>query len=182
MCAQRIKALLVVFAAAFLLSLPGFAQDAKPGKLKVTVTPKEAYTFVDGNAIGDGNRTIKLNVGTHHLVVANYGYKFSEQDISIDSDKTLPVNIKLEPLGEPVPGPRGRIQIEGGRVPRATHAAVLLNGKKYLYFVGHVDEFDHDIIWKQELVVPPGTHRIVVSVKDSIGQEGLADIRFDVEQ
>jgi len=128
------------------------------------VTPKQAYTVVDGKAIGPGNRTIKLEVGTHHVIIANYGYKFAEQDVSIDSDKTVPVDIKLEAIGAPVPGPRGRIQIEAGRVHGATGAAVLLNGKKPSYFVGHVDEFDNDsLFWRQELVVPPGTHQVTVT-------------------
>jgi len=130
----------------------------------MSVIPKQAYTFVDGKAIGPGNRTIKLDVGTHHVVVANYGYKFAEQDVSIDSDKTIPMDIKLEPVGTPVPGPRGRIQIEAGWLDGATSAAVLLNGKKPLYFVGHVDEFDNDaLFWRQELIVPPGTHQVTVT-------------------
>jgi hypothetical protein len=129
----------------------------------MSVSPKQAYTFVDGKAIGPGNRVIKLDVGAHHVVVANYGYKFVEQDVSLDSDKTVPVDIKLEPVGAPVPGPRGRIQIEAGWHHGATAAAVLLNGKKPLYFVGHVDEFDNDFIWHQELIVPPGTHQVTVT-------------------
>jgi outer membrane protein OmpA-like peptidoglycan-associated protein len=163
MCAQRIKTFFLMLTAGVLLSSITFAQDAKPGKLKMSVIPKQAYTFVDGKAIGPGNRTIKLDVGEHHLIVANYGYKFVEQNVSIDSDKTVPVDIKLEPVGETVPGPRGRIQIEGRKLHGATAAAVLLNGKKPGYFVGHVDEFDHDIIWHQELVVPPGTHQVTVT-------------------
>jgi hypothetical protein len=163
MSTQRIKTLWLVVGATVLLSSVTFAQDAKPGKLKMSVSPKQAYTFVDGKAIGPGNRVIKLGVGTHHVVVANYGYKFVEQDVSLDSDKTVPVDIKLEPVGAPVPGPRGRIQIEPRRLHGATGAAVLLNGKKPLYFVGHVDEFDHDIIWHQELIVPPGTHQVTVT-------------------
>ena len=102
-----------VVGGAFLLNGAAFAQT-KPGKLKITVSPKQAYTFIDGKAIGPGNRTIKLDVGTHHLVVANYGYKFAEQDVSIDPDHTLPLDIKLERAGAEVPGPRGRIQIEVG--------------------------------------------------------------------
>ena len=130
----------------------------------MSVLPKQAYTFVDGKAIGPGNRTIKLDVGTHHVAVANYGYKFVEQDVSIDSDQTIPMDVKLEPVGTPVPGPRGRIQIEAGWLHGATAAAVLLNGKKPLYFVGHVDEFDNDaLFWRQELIVPPGTHQVTVT-------------------
>jgi hypothetical protein len=163
MYAQRIKTFYLALAATVLLSSVTFAQDVKPGKLKMSVIPKQAYTFVDGKAIGPGNRTIKLDVGEHHVIVANYGYKFVEQSVSIDSDKTVPVDIKLEPVGETVPGPRGRIQIEGRKLHGATAAAVLLNGKKPGYFVGHVDEFDHDIIWHQELVVPPGTHQVTVT-------------------
>ena len=114
MSGQRIKTLSLVLGATVLLGSVTFAQDAKPGKLKMSVIPKQAYTFVDGKAIGPGNRVIKLDVGTHHVVVANYGYKFVEQDVSMDSDKTLPVDIKLEPVGAPVPGPRGR----GSAFPR----------------------------------------------------------------
>jgi hypothetical protein len=163
MRAQRTKVFFLMLAAGVLLSSVTFAQDAKPGKLKMSVIPKQAYTFVDGKAIGPGNRTIKLDVGEHHVIVANYGYKFVEQSVSIDSNKTVPVEIKLELAGEAVPGPRGRIQIEAGHLHGATAAAVLLNGKKTDYFVGHVDEFDHNIIWHQELVVPPGTHQVTVT-------------------
>jgi outer membrane protein OmpA-like peptidoglycan-associated protein len=163
MNAQRAKTLCLMLAAV-VFSPVTFAQNTKPGKLKISVTPKQAYTFVDGKAIGYGNQTIKLEVGTHHVVVANYGYRFVEQDISIDSKKTIPVDIKLERIGAPVPGPRGRIQIEKGMLHGTTAgAAVLLNGKKPEYFVGHADEFNHDIHWHQELVVPPGTHHVTVT-------------------
>jgi hypothetical protein len=164
MSVQRIKTFCLVVLASVSLNSVALAQTPKPGKLKMTVTPKQAYTFVDGKAIGPGNRTIKVDVGSHHVVVANYGYKFVEQDVSLDSDQTVPLDIKLEPAGTPVPGPRGRIQIEAGRLHGATAAAVLLNGKKPLYFVGHVDEFDNDFfVWRQELIVPPGTHQVTVT-------------------
>lgn len=164
MRARGINTFCGVLAAAILLSSGvASAQDPKPGKLKLTVTPKQAYTFVDQNAIGHGSRTIKLPVGTHHLVVANYGYKAFEQDVSIDSDQTVPLDIKLEAVGGDVSGPRGRIQFEPGWHVSATDAAVLLNGKKVGYFVGHVDEFNNNIIWHQELVVPPGTHQVTVT-------------------
>ena len=164
MSAQRIKTLCLVVGATVLAGSVTFAQNPKPGKLKMSVSPKQAYTFVDGKAIGPGNRVIKLDVGTHHVVVANYGYKFVEQDVSLDSDKTVPVDIKLEPVGATVPGPRGRIQIETAwKLHEATAAAVLLNGKKPSYFVGHVDEFDNDFNWHQELIVPPGTHQVTVT-------------------
>ena len=164
MNAQRIRTFCLMVGATALLGSVALAQNAKPGKLKMSVSPKQAYTFVDGKAIGPGNRTLKLGVGAHHVVVANYGYKFVEQEVSLDSDKTVPVDIKLEPVGEAVPGPRGRIQIEVGKLHGATAAAVLLNGKKPLYFVGHVDEFNNDsLFWRQELVVPPGTHQVTVT-------------------
>jgi outer membrane protein OmpA-like peptidoglycan-associated protein len=156
------KTLCGILGGLILLSVAAFAQDLKPGKLKISVHPKQAYTFIDGKAIGPGNRKIKLDVGTHHLVVANYGFKFVERDISIDSHQTLPLDIQLEPAGGEVPGPRGRIQIEVGRM-RAGDAAVLMNGKKPQYFTGHVDEFNNDIIKHQELVVPPGTHELTVT-------------------
>jgi outer membrane protein OmpA-like peptidoglycan-associated protein len=74
------------------------------------------------------------------------------------------VDIKLEPAGATVPGPRGRIQLETGGIHGATAAAVLLNGKTPLYFVGHLDEFNHDLFGlHQELIVPPGTHQVTVT-------------------
>ena len=103
MSAKTIRRVSMVIGATVLLSSVTFsvtfAQDTKPGKLKMKVDPKQAYTFVDGQAIGHGNRVVKLPVGTHHVMVANYGYKFAEQDVSIDSDQTVPVDIKLEPVG-----------------------------------------------------------------------------------
>ena len=157
-----VAALWAVAGTAVMLGVSAFAQDPTSGKLKVTVSPTQAYTFVDGKAIGPGNRTVKLTVGTHHLIVANYGYKFFEQDVSIDSDKTVPMKVDLASVGAKVGGPRGRIQIEVGNL-RAGDAAVLLNGKKPEYFVGHVDEFNHDILLHQELIVPPGTHQVTVT-------------------
>ena len=166
---HRVGVLLLGLAAAVLFSPAIFAKDQVTGKIKITVVPKQAYTFVDGKAIGHGDQTIKVDVGAHHLLIANYGYKFVEQDVSVDSRQTVPVSITLEPSGDPVPGPHGRIQIEIGSNLEAskfhgpTEAAVLLNGKSPKYFVGHLDEFNHDIIWHQELLVPPGTHQVTVT-------------------
>ena len=44
-------------------------------------------------------------------------------------------------------------------------AAVLSNGTKPDYFVGHVDEFNNDWIWHQNLLLPPGTHHLTVTHK-----------------
>ena len=159
---QKVKIFCGVLGAIVLLSSAAVAQEPKGGKLKISVSPKQAYTFVDGKAIGPGNRTIKLEVGTHHLVVANYGFKFVEQDVSIDSNQTVPLEINLDHVAGDIAGPRGRIQIEVG-MRRAGDAAVLLNGKKPLYFVGHVDEFNNEIGSHQELLVPPGTHEVTIT-------------------
>src|SRR5437899_619797 len=159
---QKVKIFCGVLGAIELLSFAAATQESKVAKLKISVSPKEAYTFVDGKAIGPGNRTIKLEVGTHHLVVANYGFKFAEQDVSIDSNRTIPLEINLDPVAGDIAGPRGRIQIELG-MRRAGDAAVLLNGKKPLYFVGHVDEFNNEIGSHQELLVPPGTHEVTIT-------------------
>lgn len=156
----------VLFSAAFAV----LANAQETQKLKVYVYPDEAYTFVDGRAIGPGNRTVKLPLGTHNLMVANYGFKFFQQDVALDSGKPTIVKVNLEPSGGDVSGPFGRIQLELGALSLgdAGDHAVLLNGKTANYFVGHIDEFNNDIGWHQELVVPPGNHKVTVTRR---GQE-----------
>ena len=153
----------VSLSAVALCASSSYAQDTQ--KLKVSVFPDEAYLFVDGNAIGPGNRSIKLPVGSHNVIVANYGFKFFQQDVALDSSKPTVLKVSLEPLGSDVHGPWGRIQIELGHLSLgdAGDHAVLLNGKTANYFVGHVDEFNNNIIWHQELVVPPGNHLVTVT-------------------
>jgi len=145
-----------------LLSSALHAQEPKAGKLKVYVTLPEAYTFVDEKAIGPGNQSIRLGEGKHTLSVENYGFKPFHQDVSIASGETTKVRVDLEADGSKVSGPWGRIQIEVGTATRGDYA-VLLNGKSAGYFVGHVDEFNQNIWWKQELIVPVRTHDITVT-------------------
>jgi OmpA family/PEGA domain len=135
-----------------------FAQD---GKLKIKVTPKQAYVFVDGQAIREGNQTIPLSAGKHTVVVVNYGFKISTQDVNIDAGKTTPLDVKLEAYGGNVSGgPWGDVELKGDE-----RAAVEANGTTPGYFVGHVDEFNFDWIWHQNLILPPGTHHITVTHK-----------------
>ncbi|MFZ3216614.1 MAG: OmpA family protein [Candidatus Acidiferrales bacterium] len=146
--------LVVAFA---ILASASFAQE---GKLKIKVTPAQAYVFVDGNATRDGSRSIKLSAGKHTVVVVNYGYKISSQDVNIEAGKSTDLNVALEPYGDKVAGPWGRVYITGVDV----RAAVLSNGKTPGYFVGHVDEFNNDFwIWRQELLLPPGTHHLTIT-------------------
>ncbi|MGB8439685.1 MAG: OmpA family protein [Candidatus Acidiferrales bacterium] len=150
-----------IFTLALVLALmsatASFAQD---GKLKIKVTPPQAYVFVDGNAIRDGSHSMKLAAGKHTVVVVNYGYKISTQDVNIEAGKTTDLNVALEAYGDKVGGPWGRVYISGTDV----RAAVLSEGKTPGYFVGHVDEFNNDFwLWKQELLLPPGTHHLTVT-------------------
>ena len=152
---RRLGILFTLVIAIALGATAGFAQD---GKLKIKVTPKQAYVFVDGNAIGHSNQSISLSAGKHTVVVANYGYKASTQDVNIDAGKSTPLEVKLEAMGGPVPGPYGDIEFKGD-----SRAAVLANGTTPGYFVGHVDEFNWDWIWHQNLLLPVGTHHITVT-------------------
>src|SRR6516225_8922633 len=156
------RTLFGVLGAAALFSGVAYAQDSNDGKLKIKVSPDEAYIFVDGQAIGPGNRSVQLPTGPHKLLVANYGHRFSEREVTINPIQKTPLHVVLERQGDLVSGPKGRIQIEEANSDQ-NGAAVLLNGKTPAYFVGHVDEFDHDIIWHQELIVPPGTHQVTVT-------------------
>jgi len=152
---RRLGYLLTLVLATAFCSTAVFAQD---GKLKIKVTPKQAYVFVDGQAIRDGNQSISLAPGKHTVVVVNYGYKMETRDVNIDAGKSTPLEVTLQAYGGTVAGPYGDVLIEGD--PRA---AVLSNGTKPDYFVGHVDEMNNDFIWHQNLLMPPGTHHLTIT-------------------
>ncbi len=152
---RRLGYLFTLAMAIALVATSGFAQD---GKLKIKVTPKQAYVFVDGNAIREGNQSIPLSPGKHTVVVVNYGYKISTQDVNIEAGKSTPLEVKLDSYGGVVSGPFGDVQFSGDE-----RAAVLSNGTTPGYFVGHVDEFNWDWIWHQNLMLPPGTHHLTVT-------------------
>ena len=152
---RRLVYLFTLVIAIALGATTGFAQD---GKLKMHVTPKQAYVFVDGNAMREGNHSISLAPGKHTVVVVNYGYKISTQDVNIEAGKSTPLDVKLDAYGGNVGGPFGDVQFKGDE-----RAAVLSNGTTPGYFVGHVDEFNWDWIWHQNLLLPPGTHHLTVT-------------------
>jgi OmpA family/PEGA domain len=150
--------MLAALFAVFLAALPVSAQSANEnGKLRIHVSPKQAYVFVDGKAIRDGSQTITLAPGKHSVAVENYGYTPQTQEVEITAGSTAHLDVALEASGANVSGPFGDIEFKG--FPRA---AVLLNGTTRAYFVGHVDEFDWDWIWHQRLMVHPGTFQVTV--------------------
>jgi len=139
------------------------------GKLVIRAVPGQAYVYLDGTPIADASRSgqddlvlTHVTPGEHTVGVYNYGYKPEVQKVTITDRKITRIYVPLTPEGGTVSGPWGRIQIEG-----APHAAVLLNGKTPEFLVGHADEFDNDIIWKQELLVPPGTHQLTVQDRNT---------------
>ena len=151
-----------------LLGVAAFAQEAK---VPVKVSPHQAYVFLDGVAIRDGNVTLKTTPGEHAIAVYNYGYLGQVRKVTVQAGKNEPQTFTLEPAGAQVSGPFGYIQIEGpGR------AAVLLNGTTPDYHVGHVDEFNNHIGWSQQLLVPPGTHQLTVTREGSTVWSGPVQV------
>jgi len=102
---------LAILALIALVPLSGNAQEAK---LKIRVTPKQAYVFVDGKAIGDGHRTVSLPAGAHEVGVYNYGYRPDVRSVTLTAGQTTTHEVSLQAAGGSVTGPWGRIQIEGG--------------------------------------------------------------------
>ena len=142
-----------------LVALTASAQaNDETGKLKIHVSPKQAYVFVDGKAIPDGSQTIDLPQGTHQVSVRNYGYMPNTQDVQINARNTTDLRVDLQASGDKVSGPFADIEFKGH--PRA---AVLLNGTTPDYFLGHVDEFDWNWIWHQRLLVKPGIYQVTVT-------------------
>lgn len=141
------------------------AQDKKSdqsntgmGELRVSVSPQEAYIWVDGKPVSHRSSTLHLAAGQHKVAVYNYGYEPQVHEIDISPDKRQELSAQLRPVDKPVSGPWGRIQIEG--VPG--DALVFLNGTTPEFFVGHADEMNNHIIGEQQLIVPVGTHQVHV--------------------
>lgn len=163
---------LLTFVVFSLVSLPAFARGDVMGKLKIHVSPKQAYVFVDGNAIRDGRQTIVLPPGAHEVSVRNYGYTPDTRQVHIDPNTTTDITVSLQPSEDKVSGPFGDIEFKGH--PRA---AVLLNGTTPDYFVGHVDEFDWNLIWHQRLLVKPGSYQVAVTRKGNTIWSGPLDVK-----
>ena len=147
-----------------LLSMMLIASACTRTKLEVRAIPPQAYVYLDGTPIGDSGRSGDFNVrlhsispGEHTVGVYAYGYQPEVRKVTIPEQGGIRLDIPMTPVGGMVPGPWGRIQIEGGH-----HSAVLLNGTSPEYVVGNADQFNHDIFWKQELLVPPGTHQLTL--------------------
>ncbi len=152
---------------------PASAQSSpETGKLKIHVSPKQAYVFVDGKAIRDGSQTIDLPAGTHEVGVDNYGYIPKTQKVHIGAGETTDLAVTLQTSGDLVSGPFGDIEFKGH--PRA---AVLLNGSTPAYFVGHVDEFDNNFLWHQWLLVKPGNYQVTVTQKGQTISSGPVDVK-----
>ncbi len=162
---------LLTFVVFSLVTLPASAQSVT-GKLKIHVSPKQAYVFVDGKAIRDGSQTIVLSPGPHEVSVHNYGYTSNTRQVHIDPRTTTDITVALQNSGDKVSGPFGDIEFKGH--PRG---AVLLNGATPDYFVGHVDEFDRNWIWHQRLLVKPGTYQVAVTRKGNTIWSGPVDVK-----
>ena len=127
---------------------------AKCGHLKLQVTPKQAYVFVDGVPLGWGGGNFKADPGEHTLAVYNYGYKPYTTKFTAEDGKTSSLSVALEAIPGTVPGPWGRIELKG---PQG--AAVLLNGNTPDFFVANVGEASGG---KRRLLAPPGDYQLTV--------------------
>ena len=103
-------------------TLPGLAQE---GKLKIHVSPKQAYAFVDGRAYAEASlHALYLSPGDHKIDLYNYGYLPASASVSITAGQTTNLDVTLTPILSRISGPLGAMTIEG-----APRDAVLLNGK-----------------------------------------------------
>ena len=146
--------------------------DKNAGAVKIQVSPKQAYVFVDGKAIRDGSQTIELNAGSHTLGIDNYGYTPETRTVDVVAGETISLKVALHESGDKVNGPFGDIELKGH--PRA---AVLLNGTTPAYFAGHVDEFDNNWGWHQWLLVKPGTYQLTATQKGATIWSGPVTVK-----
>lgn len=133
------------------------SKSSQVGYFKLTITPKQGYVFIDGVPIRKGDGKYHATPGEHTLDFYNYGYKHTTQKVTLEAGTTKTLEVTMEAIPGTSSGPWGRIQIEG-----PSYDVVLLNGGTPDFYVGHVDEFNNENIWKQELLVPPGTYKVTL--------------------
>ena len=152
---RRFRHVPIVYVVCILILLLGAAPLlAKCGHLKLHVTPKQAYVFIDDVPLGWGSGLLWATPGEHTLAVYNYGYKPYTAKFTSESGKTSSLSVALEAIPGTVPGPWGRIELKG-----PGGAAVLLNRDTPDFFVGNVGEFNSG---KRRLLVPPGNYQLTV--------------------
>lgn len=144
-------AALLAFSATFAL-----AQDAR---VKVRVSPPEAYIFVDGQPVAHRSQTISVTPGEHAIGVYNYGFVPQVKVVTLAPGHNPEIVSRLEAVPGASNGPWGRIQIEGNVNDKA---AVFINGVKPEYFVGHIDEMNNELMATQKLVLPVGTYELII--------------------
>jgi hypothetical protein len=146
---------------AFLILIAGLSAAQQPGtaKVQVTVSPEEAYIFIDGHPYDHRSQTLNLAPGEYTLGIYNYGFIPQVEKIRLVAGNNPAIHASLTPIPNRVSGPWGRIQIEGNPDDAA---AVFLNGTTPEYFVGHVDEMNHAIWAAQQLIVPVGTYQMFI--------------------
>lgn len=153
------------FTIAIFLVAAALVVSAQQGNIPIKVSPEEAYIFVDGRPLDHRTTTVTLTPGEHVVGIYNYGFVPEIHKIYVEKGFNPTIEARLKPVTGMVNGPWGRIQIE--QTPD-DNAAVFLNGRGPEFFVGHVDEMNNDIVAKQQLIVPPGMHElIIVSDKDN---------------
>ena len=152
---RTLRQMLSVFVLSLALLLLGATPLlAKCAHLKLHVTPKEAYVFVDGMPLGPGSGVIWADPGEHTLAVYNYGYKPYSSKFTAESGKTTTLSVALEAIAGTAPGPWGRIELKG-----PVGGAVLLNGTTPDFLVADVSESAGG---KRRLVVSPGDYQLTV--------------------
>jgi hypothetical protein len=150
---------LVAFVAFIIIVGLSAAQQPGTAKVQVTVSPEEAYIFIDGHPYDHRSQTLNLAPGEYTIGIYNYGFIPQVEKVRLVAGNNPAISASLMPIANRVSGPWGRIQIEGN--PDDT-AAVFLNGTTPEYFVGHVDEMNHAIWAAQQLIVPVGTYQMFI--------------------
>jgi len=151
----------IAFVLSVLLITASVAYAEKPemAKIRVNVSPSEAYIFIDGNPYTHRSHTLRLTPGEYTIGVYNYGFVPQVQKITLKAGDNPEMNARLTPVPATVNGPLGRIQIEGNANDKA---AVFLNGIGPEFFVGHIDEMNNDVLAKQRLIVPVGSYDLIL--------------------
>ena len=165
---------LIAMAILAMAAAPAFAQSAQVnGKLKVHISPSRPTCLSTVRRFAMASQTIALSAGSHTVDIKQLRLHRANE---IRRRHRKPDDRRgCHPAGLRRQSQRA-VRRHRTKGPPARRCAAERNHSPE-YFVGHVDEFDNNLIWHQWLLVKPGNYRLTATEKGQTVWSGPVTVK-----